>query len=207
PLIEPDDFVWVQDYHLIPLARELRRLGVKNRLGFFLHIPWPARRVLTTLPGHAELVEALLDYDLVGFQARDHVEAFVDYIQGAGGEAHPDGRVALDGRTSRIGAFPIGIDAADFAGAVQSEAAQDFNRRMRESLAGRRMILGVDRLDYSKGLEDRFLAYEQFLHDNPAAHEQVVMLQVATASREDDGAYQDLRARLDTLSGRINGAY
>jgi trehalose 6-phosphate synthase len=207
PLIEPDDFVWVQDYHLIPLARELRRLGVKNRIGFFLHIPWPARRVLTTLPGHAELVEALMDYDLIGFQARDHVEAFADYIQGAGGEAFPDGRVAFAGKTSRVGAFPIGIDAADFALAVESEPARDFNARMRESRAGRRMILGVDRLDYSKGLEDRFLAYEQFLHDNPAAHEQVFMLQVATASREDVEAYQDLRARLDTISGRINGAY
>src|SRR5690606_10448377 len=141
----------------------------------------------------AELVEALMDYDLIGFQARDHVEAFVDYIQAAGGEAHPDGRVALDGKTSRIGAFPIGIDAADFAGAVASEPAHDLYARMRESLAGRRMILGVDRLDYSKGLEDRFLAYEQFLHDNPGALEQVFMLQVATASREDVEAYQDLR--------------
>jgi trehalose 6-phosphate synthase len=198
----------VQDYHLLLLARELRRRGVKNRIGFFLHIPWPARRVFTTLPGHAELVEALLDFDLIGFQAEDHRDAFSDYItHTAGGTVSPDGRVEAFGKSARIGAFPIGIDADEFKAAAESEAAQRYISKMQASLAGRQMILGVDRLDYSKGLEERFLAYEQFLADNPKLQEQVFLLQIATSSRGDVDAYQDMRARLDTVSGRINGAY
>jgi trehalose 6-phosphate synthase len=208
PMIEPDDLVWVQDYHLLPLARELRALGVKNRIGFFLHIPWPAQRVFSTLPGHAELVTALMDYDLIGFQTADHCDAFADYIVDvAGGEVDADGVVVALGGRSRISAFPIGIDAGAFARAVASPTGQAFERRMRDSAAGRKMILGVDRLDYSKGLEERFFAYEQLLADQPDLSEDILMLQIATLSREAVDDYQDLRARLDTVSGRINGAH
>ncbi|HYE43963.1 MAG TPA: alpha,alpha-trehalose-phosphate synthase (UDP-forming) [Caulobacteraceae bacterium] len=208
PLIGPDDVIWVQDYHLIPLAEELRRRGVKNRIGFFLHVPWPARRVFTTLPHHEELVQAMLAYDLIGFQTQDHLEAFNEYIEhlddGCVGE---DGLVSGWGKTSRAATFPIGIDAEDFAKSVNSETAAASYRRMRDSMTGRKLILGIDRLDYSKGLEERFLAYEQFLTDNPAQQEEVFLLQVATPSRDEVEAYQDIRARLDTLSGRINGAF
>ena len=208
PLIEPDDFVWVQDYHLALLGRELRRKGVANRIGFFLHIPWPGRRTFTTLPGHQELVAALLDYDLIGFQADDFRDAFADYItHTAGGVVEADGTVRALGKTSRIGTFPIGLDVEDFEAATRSESAEDSHRRLTASAAGRDLILGVDRLDYSKGLEERFLAYEQLLADHPELHEQVFFLQIATLSREAVDAYQDLRARLDTVSGRINGAY
>jgi trehalose 6-phosphate synthase len=208
PLIEPDDVIWVQDYHLLMLARELRKRGVKNRIGFFLHIPWPARRVFTTLPGHAELAEALFHYDLIGFQTEDHREAFTDYaLHAAGGTAREDGIVEAFGRTVRVGAFPIGIDTPEFVASVEGDQARTYFTRMRDSLAGRRMILGVDRLDYSKGLEERFLAYEQFLADNPDQHEQLFLLQIATSTRGEVEAYQDIRAKLDTVSGRINGEY
>lgn len=208
PLIQRDDFVWVQDYHLLPLARELRRRGVRNRIGFFLHIPWPARRLFTTLPRHAELVEALFDYDLVGFQTLDSRDAFTDYIvQSADGSVTPDGSAKAFGKITRIGVFPIGIDAADFAQAVRSEPASEAFARSRASLLGRKMILGVDRLDYSKGLEERFLAYEQFLNDHPDQQEKVFFLQIATPSRDEVDAYQDIRAKLEALSGRINGAH
>lgn len=207
PLIEADDLIWVQDYHLIPLGRELRRRGVKNRIGFFLHIPWPARRVLTTLPRHGELVQGLFDYDLVGFQAQDHLEAFEDYVRGELGGSVEGRCVTAFGRAVEFDAFPIGIDAPDFVEALKGEAAQGWFERMQASKGGRRMILGVDRLDYSKGLEERFLAYERFLAENPEQHVQVFFLQVATPSRAEVVAYQDLRARLDTISGRINGAY
>jgi trehalose 6-phosphate synthase len=208
PLIEPDDVIWVQDYHLLMLARELRKRGVKNRIGFFLHIPWPARRVFTTLPGHAELAEALFHYDLLGFQTVDHRDAFTGYaVHSAGGELHEDGALEAFGRRVRVGAFPIGIDTPEFVAAVESDPAREVFARMRESQAGRRMILGVDRLDYSKGLEERFLAYEQFLADNPDQHEKLFLLQIATSTRAEVDAYQEIRAKLDTVSGRINGEF
>jgi trehalose 6-phosphate synthase len=208
PLIEPDDLVWVHDYHLIPVARHLRALGVENRIGFFLHIPWPPRRLITTLPRHRQLVEAMFAYDLVGFQTHDSREAFQDYIlKEAAGAVAPDGRVTAFNLQTQIGSFPIGIDTQEFLSTVHSAGATEQYRRMEESLAGRKMILGVDRLDYSKGLEERFLAYEQYLADNPEPHEKVFMLQIATESREEVPAYQELRARLDAVSGRINGAY
>lgn len=208
PLVRPDDVLWVHDYHLIPLARELRRRGLANRIGFFLHIPWPSRRVLTNLPRHQDLVEALLDYDLIGFQTTDSRDAFQAYVtEGLGGTVSAAGEVSALGKRTRVGAFPIGIDVEDFREAAASPTAQAVHRRMRRSMTGRKMILGVDRLDYSKGLEERFLAYEQFLADGTEQLENVFMLQIATLSRDEVDAYQDLRARLDAVSGRINGAY
>ncbi|MFZ5669712.1 MAG: alpha,alpha-trehalose-phosphate synthase (UDP-forming) [Pseudomonadota bacterium] len=209
PLVGPDDLLWVHDYHLAPLASGLRRLGVGNRIGFFLHIPWPARQLLTTLPGHRRLVEALFDYDLLGFQTPDNLSAFVDYLAREAGAAAPDagGHVAAFGRSPRLGVFPIGIDAAAVEAAAVSPAGEASFLRMKESLAGRRMILGVDRLDHSKGLEGRFQAYETFLERREDQHGRVFMLQIATPSRDGVAAYQDLRARLDAESGRINGRF
>ncbi|MDQ0465725.1 trehalose 6-phosphate synthase [Caulobacter ginsengisoli] len=208
PLLEPDDLIWVHDYHLIPMARELRKLGVKNRIGFFLHIPWPARRLLTTLPKHRALVETLFDYDVIGFQTEDNREAFEDYvIHEAHGSVAGPGRLTAFDHTVQVDSFPIGIDAQGFIEAAKSdEATQQFDR-MQTSLAGRRMVLGVDRLDYSKGLEERFLAYEQFLIDHPEQQEDVFLLQIATPSRDEVEAYQEIRHRLDGVAGRINGEF
>jgi trehalose 6-phosphate synthase len=208
PLIDDGDFIWVQDYHLALMGRELRRLNVSNRLGFFLHIPWPARRLFVTLPRHQDLVGALLDYDLIGFQTEDSRDAFRDYIvDSLNGTVDDDGVVHALGKQTQVGVFPIGIDVSEFEDAAASDPATSSCRRMRKSAAGRKMILGVDRLDYSKGLEERFLAYEQFLGDHPEFSEQVFFLQIATLSRDEVDAYQELRARLDTISGRINGAH
>ena len=208
PLIEPDDLIWVHDYHLIPLGRELRRLGVKNRMGFFLHVPWPAHQLVTTLPGHRQLVQAMFDYDLVGFQTAEYRQAFEEYVLAeADGEQLSPGRLKAFGRTVQVGAYPIGIDAADFARMVTSPKA----RRMRDIMIActvfRRLIVGVDRLDYSKGLEERFLGFERLLADNPDLRREVLMLQIAPVSREGVEAYQEIRGRLDALSGRINGEF
>jgi len=208
PLLEPDDLIWVHDYHLIPLAQELRRRGVANRIGFFLHIPWVARRLFNTLPNHQELVRALFDYDLVGFQTADSQSAFSDYVvREIGGSMPTPNEVSAFGRTIRLGAFPIGLDADAFIDSAASPAAEDWGRRLSASLAGRRLIIGVDRLDYSKGLEERFQAYEDFLANHSEALEAVSLLQIATPSRGEVSAYQDIRARLDAIAGRINGAY
>ncbi len=208
PLIEPDDLIWVHDYHLIPLARELRALGVKNRIGFFLHIPWPAHQVFTTLPGHSRLVEAMFDYDLVGFQTAEYRHAFEEYVLSeAGGAQSAPGQLSAYGRTLKVGAFPIGIDAKDFARMLKSPKARRMHDLMTAATVFRSLIVGVDRLDYSKGLPERFEGYERFLADNPDMRREVLMLQIAPVSRESVEAYQDIRGRLDALSGRINGEY
>ncbi len=207
PLIGPDDLIWIQDYHLIPLARELRSRGVRNRIGFFLHIPWPARRILETLPKHEELVSALFACDLVGFQTEDDRDALLDYLHHSNVAQVNGSRAELNGRTTEIRAFPIGIDARDFVETLNSERAAAFHKLMESSRAGRKMILGVDRLDYSKGLEERFAAYDNLLASHPDLEREVFFLQIATPSRDEVNAYQDLRARLDAVSGQINGRY
>ncbi|MFI4949817.1 MAG: trehalose-6-phosphate synthase [Caulobacterales bacterium] len=208
PLIEPDDLVWVHDYHLIPLARELRTLGIKNRIGFFLHVPWPARQVFTTLPGHALLAQAMFDYDLVGFQTPEYLQAFEEYVLNeAGGSQPKPGRLKAFGRTVMADAFPIGIDAPDFARLMRSPKARRMRDLMTAATVFRNLVVGVDRLDYSKGLEERFLGFERFLADNPDMRREVLMLQIAPVSRESVEAYQEIRGRLDALSGRINGEF
>lgn len=208
PLIEPDDIVWVQDYHMIPLGAELRRREVHNRIGFFLHIPWPPRRLLLTLPEAQALVETLFAYDVVGFHTNEWLESFVDFVReemDATVDAH--GVARWQGRTVRLVACPIGIDAEAFAEMAASETAERTFRRMRESLVGRTLVVGVDRLDYSKGLEERFLGYERFLVDHPEERKEVVLLQIAPPSRGTVESYQRIRTTLEGLAGRINGAH
>jgi trehalose 6-phosphate synthase len=208
PLIEPSDLIWIHDYHLIPLARELRRLGVGNRMGFFLHVPWPAHQLVITLPGHRQLVQAMFDYDLAGFQTAEHRQAFEEYVLNeAGGEQIAPGLWKAFGRTLRVGAYPIGIDAAEFAQLVRSPRAVRMRDIMMASTVFRQLVVGVDRLDYSKGLEERFLGFERLLSAHPELRREVLMLQIAPVSREGVEAYQEIRARLDSLSGRINGEF
>ena len=207
PLIEPDDLVWVQDFHLIPMGRELRAAGVANRLGFFLHTPWPPRRLLPTLPEAMALVESLFAYDVIGFQTRESRDAFIEYAL-AEMDAAIDGEVLhRGGRSVRLLACPVGIDADDFAGIARSDAARVAFDRIRASLVGRALIVGVDRLDYSKGLEERFLGYERLLADHSELRNEVVFLQIAPPSRAGIGSYQRIRANLEGLTGRINGAH
>ncbi len=207
PLIEPDDAVWVQDYHMIPLGQELRKLGCRNRIGFFLHIPWPPRRLLATLPEARELVRTMLAYDVIGLHTEEWLHSFCDFATAELGATVRDGVMRLDGREVRLIACPIGIDAKDFAALATSDSAIETARRMRDSGNGRAMIIGVDRLDYSKGLEERFLGYERFLTENPDERKEVFLLQIAPPSRAAVDSYQRIRAVLDSLSGRINGAH
>jgi trehalose 6-phosphate synthase len=208
PLIEPDDLVWVHDYHLFPLGQRLRERGIGNRIGFFLHIPWPPYQLLLSLPNHRQLVETLFDYDVVGFQTADSLENFLEYVrQEMGGTTDGDGRVTVGDRSIVAIACPIGIDTANFVEASQSAGARYTCYRMRQSANGRDMIVGVDRLDYSKGLEERFLGYERYLATHEQQHGEVFLLQIAPPSRGDVQSYQEIRASLDALSGRINGAF
>ncbi|PCG13593.1 alpha,alpha-trehalose-phosphate synthase (UDP-forming) [Sphingomonas adhaesiva] len=207
PLIEPDDLVWIQDYHMFPLGAELRQRGCENRMGFFLHIPWPPRRLLGTLPGARALVESMFAYDLIGFHTEEWLESFCDYARQDMGAVIEDGVARLGDRSVELIACPIGIDAAAFADMSKSVNARLAYRRMRDSADGRDMIVGVDRLDYSKGLEERFLGYERFLIEHPEERKEVFLLQIAPPSRVSVESYQRIRQSLEGLSGRINGEY
>jgi trehalose 6-phosphate synthase len=208
PLIEPEDLIWVQDYHMFPLGKELRRRGVKNRMGFFLHIPWPPRRLLVTLPEARELVEGLLEYDLIGFHTDEWLQSFCEYArEEMDGRIDDEGMLSVGGRRVRLMACPVGIDAHEFAALVESDKARETYERVRASAVDRTLIVGVDRLDYSKGLEERFLGYERYLTEHPEERKEVVLLQIAPPSRGAVDSYQRIRSALEGLAGKINGAH
>jgi trehalose 6-phosphate synthase len=207
-LIEPDDIVWVHDYHLIPFAEALRREGVNNRIGFFLHTPFPSPQVLLNVPPHQELIKSLCCYDLVGFQTDTDRTAFHDYIvRYAGGTVSDDGRVKAYGRSLRTGVYRIGV----FPDEIAAEAARNESRQqvleLKHSLEGRKLVMSVDRLDYSKGLIERFRAFEQLLERAPDWRGNVTFVQVAPPTRADVESYQHIREKLEYEAGRINGRY
>ena len=208
PLIEPDDLIWVHDYHMLPLGKMLRDRGVKNRIGFFLHIPWPPTRLFVSLPYHERLVRTLLEYDVIGFQTNEWLESFLHYVEKElGGTVDEDGWIEFEGRRCCAKAFPIGIDFDEFTEAAEGETAAEANKQLSRSTLGKKVIIGVDRLDYSKGVEERFQGYERFLENNPEQADHVVLLQIAPPSRGEVHTYQEIRERLETLAGHINGAH
>ncbi|SHG43293.1 trehalose 6-phosphate synthase [Hydrocarboniphaga daqingensis] len=207
PLLRDDDLIWVHDYHLFPLGSELRRLGVTQRLGFFLHIPFPPRELLTTLPQHRSLVRSLFDYDLVGFQIEDDVKRLASYVEQDLGGTVGDGWMEAFGRRLNIRAFPVGIDTARYHDFAFSSHGQREYLRLREFLRDRDQIIGVDRLDYSKGLVRRMNAYELLLESQAAAHGRITYLQIAPISRGEVAAYQDFRRELEQHAANINGRF
>lgn len=208
PMLRHEDIIWIHDYHLIPLGQELRRLGVNQPMGFFLHTPFPALEILVALPRHEDLIKALCAYDLVGFQTVTDLAAFHDYIVlEAKGKVLPDGVVQAFGRTFKADVFPIGVDVEE----LETEAAKHDNspetRRLKTILHGRAMIIGVDRLDYSKGLLERFQAFERMLEMHPEQEGKVTLMQVAPPSRSNVSGYSEIRAALEATSGHINGRF
>lgn len=207
PLIGADDLIWIHDYHLMPMASELRRLGIGNRIGFFMHIPWPPPDVFFTLPVHEAIVDNLTAYDVVGFQTAHDVENFALALkrEGIGGDSG-QGWMQAYGRRFRVGAFPIGIDTRSFADMARQAIGTPPVRRVRNSLKGRELVIGVDRLDYSKGLTHRIDGYEKFLAANPGYHGSTVMLQVTPKSRTEVPGYAEMQRQVAEHAGRVNGA-
>jgi len=209
PLLEPDDLIWIHDFHLIPLARMLRDLGATQPIAFFLHVPFPHVEALRVLPVYGELVNSLLTCDVLGFQTQSDVESFRSAVaQLHGPEAlQSDGTVRAGERRVRVDAYPIGVDVD----VVQREAleaqATDEVRRMITGLIGRKLMIGVDRLDYSKGLVNRFQAYDRFLETHPDNLSRITYLQIAPLSRTDLRAYSRIRRELEQTAGRINGRF
>ncbi len=206
-LIQPDDIIWVHDYHLIPLAAELRRLGVKNRIGFFLHIPWPSADIVFTLPVHETIMRGLVSYDLIGFQTDYDLENFTGCISREN-IAIPLGenRFKTGSHEFKIGKFGIGIETDKFTDTAQRSEKSALVRRMRESMTGRDLIIGVDRLDYSKGITNRIEAFEHFVQNNPEYKSKVTFLQVTPKSRSEVPEYAEMQSMVAEHAGRVNGA-
>ncbi|HXD04684.1 MAG TPA: trehalose-6-phosphate synthase [Burkholderiaceae bacterium] len=208
PLLAPDDIVWVHDYHLIPLAAELRAMGSEHRIGFFLHIPLPPQQLMAALPSHEWLMRSLFSYDLVGLQTNTDLGHFERYaIAELGAQALGDGFLRAYGRTMRAGAYPIGIDVDEFQRMGESRDSRETYTNMREEYSKRRLLLGVDRLDYSKGLPHRVRAFREMLLRYPENHMSATLIQITPPSREDVGAYSDILHEVERLCGEINGNF
>ena len=210
--LREDDTVWVHDYHLFPLGALLRERGFGGTLGFFLHVPVPSSDMMAALPRHQELFGGLSAYDLVGLQTQRDVERLQDYMRLYGdGKVAAGGRItAKDGRRFRVGAFPISIDTALIERQAADAAGRLAVRRLRQSMGEHRLAIGVDRLDYSKGLVRRLRAFDQYLTNNSSRDKRardLTFLQIAPLSRSDVAAYQRLRDTLEGLAGSINGRH
>ncbi len=207
-LLKPDDAVWVHDYQLMPLARFLRELGFQGPIGFFLHIPFPHLQMLRLLPNYFEVVRDLCQNDLLGFQTEDDLRSFLSCLDVPEGFKLPgSGRVQVRGRNVRLGVYPIGIDVDEVAAEARVTLTQETARRMVASLQGRKLIIGVDRLDYSKGLTQRFAAFEEFLESYPDNRGGVTFLQIAPLSRSEVLEYSEIRQALEQAAGRLNGRF
>lgn len=208
PLLQEDDILWVHDYHLIPLAAELRAMGCKQKIGFFLHIPLPPQIILAAIPQHEWLMRSLFAYDVVGFQAQQDVQHFERYVSNeAHGEALGNDQFRAWGQTVRASAFPIGIDVDEFLALTHAKEARDMHETVRREYSQRRLLLGIDRLDYSKGIPQRARAFRELLARYPENHRSATLIQIASPTREDVDAYGDIRRELESLCGAINGDY
>jgi trehalose 6-phosphate synthase len=207
PLLRPDDIVWVHDYHFIPLASELRRLGIDNRIGFFLHIPWPPPDVASALPAYHRLLQGFGAYDLVGFHTPQDAENFQRCLLGEDiGSYIGPGEHQIDSHRIRIGSFPVGIDTEAFARAAAGAERNPLVRRTRTSLGDRDLIIGVDRLDYSKGLKQRIEAFSCFIKSNPHFRNRVTYIQITPKSRSDVPEYQRMQREIAEQAGWTNGS-
>ncbi|HYG04830.1 MAG TPA: alpha,alpha-trehalose-phosphate synthase (UDP-forming) [Stenotrophomonas sp.] len=209
PMLREDDTVWIHDYHLIPLASMLRERGIGCKMGFFLHVPMPSADLMQAMPDHARLFSGLYAHDLVGFQTQRDVDRFLSYARlFGGGRLLGDGELeAPGGRRLRAAAFPIGIDTELIARQAKAAMGKQAVRRLRSSLSERQLAIGVDRLDYSKGLPERFLGFERFLERHPEQHGKLTYLQIAPVSRGEVAEYRALRGQLEQIAGHINGGH
>ncbi len=209
PLLRRDDTVWIHDYHLIPLAALLRERGIDCRIGFFLHVPMPSADLVSALPEHARLFGSLYAYDLLGFQTSRDADRFRTYARIFGrATIDGDGTVVLpDGGRVAVTSIPIGIDATRIASQSAAAVNKPAVRALRESLSGRLLAIGVDRLDYSKGLPERFRAFGRYIERHPSERGRLTFLQIAPVSRGDVAEYRHLRDQLEGIAGHINGTH
>ncbi|MCF8477137.1 MAG: alpha,alpha-trehalose-phosphate synthase (UDP-forming) [Pseudolabrys sp.] len=207
-LLRPDDVIWVHDYHLMPLAKSLRERGHRNKVGFFLHIPCPPPEILSALPNHEQLIPALCQYDVVGFQTEVDAHNFVNFLSEVVGlKRVGDDGFAYDGRIVRVGVFPVGVETEAFSRLARRASGSAFVQEVKASMVGRAMIIGVDRLDYSKGIPERIEAFQRLLTNFPDWRGLVTYLQITPRSRTDIEEYAELARIVGEAVGRVNGGF
>jgi trehalose 6-phosphate synthase/phosphatase len=210
--LEPGDFIWVHDYHLMAVARDLRSAGVTQPMGFFLHIPFPPLDLFLALPWRYRILDSLLAFDLLGFQTARDRRNFLQCLEhmapdvAVGGHGRVQ-RVAVGDRTVKVGVFPVSIDFEEFAGTAQSDAVSERVAGLRSEFLGRTMILGVDRLDYSKGIPHKLQGYRLALERYPDLRERVTLVQLVVPSREDIPEYFRMKEEVERLVGQIQGQF
>ncbi len=200
------DVIWVHDYQLMLVPAMLRRRLPHARIGFFLHIPFPPQGVFRTLPEREQLLEGVLGADLIGFHTAEYGRSFEGSVLRVLGRSANAGRISWQGRAVQVAAFPMGIDAKEFARLAAEPHVERLAAGLREGFRGQ-LLVGIDRLDYTKGIPRRLLAFERLLENHPELRGAVRLIQVAVPSRASVGAYQEFRSQVDGLIGRINGAF
>lgn len=204
---QPGDLIWVHDYQLLLVPGMLRQKLPDARIGFFLHIPFPAAEVFRVLPWRREILSGFLGADLVGFHTYSYMQHFTTALADLAGLEPEETHVWLDDREVRFGVFPMGIDAERFRELATSPAVEEELAAIRSDAGDRILLLGVDRLDYTKGLPQRMLAVEALLKDDPSLRDHIRLIQVAVPSRNEVPSYQEFRRGLEGLIGRINGTH
>lgn len=204
---DPQATIWVHDYHLMLLPKQLRHELPDSSIGFFLHIPFPSFEIFRLLPERQEILEGLLGSDLVGFHVYDYARHFTSSVLRTLGIESRHGTILLNDRKVTVDAFPIGIDYRKFVTTLASAEVQTELQHLDEHYSSQRVILSVDRLDYSKGISNRLEAFEQFLRQYPEYHKQVALVMVAVPSRTEVETYKDLRDEIEQTVSRINGMY
>src|ERR1043166_4504854 len=209
---QADDFTWVHDYHLMYVAQALRERGLRVALTFFLHIPFPPYDIFSKLPQQQRLLRALLQFDLLGFQTRRDVRNFLGCVRRVMSDARVVPRrelqlIRFEKREIRLGHFPIGIDFDSFEKGASSDAVTHRSQQLRANFPDSQLILGVDRLDYSKGIPERLRAFRNALERHPELRGRVVLIQIVVPSRVDIPRYHEFKGRIDGLVGDINGRF
>lgn len=207
PLLRAQDVIWAHDYHLLPFAAALRQAGAKQRLGFFLHIPFPVPEIFMALPDYQQLLRLMTYYDLLGFQTESDAAAFIAALQRETElTLQADGSYQAFGNTFHVAAYPIGIEPDSIRKMAEGPLPAKM-QAIRRELGDAKNIIACERLDYSKGIPDRFLAYEHFLEHYPQQRGKIRYTQIAPTSRGEVQAYQTIRHQLETEAGRINSQY
>ena len=207
-----NDYIWVQDYHLMLVAKELRGMGVERNVGFFLHIPFPPPDIFVKMPWRSQILEAMLQYDLLGFQTARDRNNFIYCVEALTKGTHYDARrqvstIATPTRETRVGSFPISIDFNEFAQHAADRTVAERARQLREAIPNRQIILGVDRLDYSKGIPQKLRAFRNALERFGDLRGKVTLVQIVVPSREDITEYQELKSEIEGLVSEVNGKF
>ena len=206
-IANPDDIIWIHDYHVMLLPKLIRKNLPDATIGYFLHIPFPSFEIFRLLPWRKEILDGLLGGDLIGFHTFEYVRHFLDSARRLLGYEHTHGQITVGNRVLKIDAFPMGIDYERFSSAVHNPEVQEETNKIRKKLGDRKIILSIDRLDYTKGVLQRLEAFDLFLEKNPAYKEKVTLILVAAPSRARVEHYRLLKKQLDELVGKINGKY